>query len=180
MPNASTTTPAPACGIGEIELAFGGGATQQEAQRRADHAIGKARERFGDRDDIPDAADIGERDEKRHLLLGETQGMHQVGIRVRCVTIGTQGREIALEARFRCRANEPPETNRIGDRKAPEIGRMIGDAREEIGRRPPAQESFEFRRMGAGGGGEIGEPRPRRLCIGEARSTADPLPEHLH
>ena len=46
---------------------------QQEGERGADGGVGEAGQRLGRRDDVPDAADVGERDQERRFALGAAQ-----------------------------------------------------------------------------------------------------------
>jgi hypothetical protein len=51
---------------------------QQETQSAGDGAVGKAGQSLRHLDEIPHAADIGQRDQQRRLALGEAQRAHQV------------------------------------------------------------------------------------------------------
>ena len=46
---------------------------QKESERGADGGVGEAGQRLGRRDDVPDAADVGKRDQKRRFALGAAQ-----------------------------------------------------------------------------------------------------------
>ena len=103
---------------------------QEKGKRGAERRIGEARQRLGRGDDVPDAADIGERDEERGLALGETQQAHELALVV--VAAGGERRDERIE-RFAGRpAEQANETRRVFRDERPEIGRMIGHAEEQI------------------------------------------------
>ena len=57
----------------EREPAGHGVLAQDKGERCADRRVGEAGQRLRRRDDVPDAADVGERDQERRLALGVAQ-----------------------------------------------------------------------------------------------------------
>ena len=170
--------PQPVCGSGasgsRSEPAGKRVLAQQKAQRRADGGVGEAGQRLGRRDDVPDAADVGERDEQRRFALGEPQRAHQLAPRRR-----RAGRRAPRRSR---RANSPggageqtQKPGRVFRDEAPEIGRMIGEAEEEIAdlvMRQRGPEAGRLRRLRSArrAGGAPAAGAARRGAVDEAFS----------
>ena len=53
---------------------------QEKRERRADGRVGEAGQRLRRGDDVPHAANVGERDQQRGLALGVAQEPHQQGL----------------------------------------------------------------------------------------------------
>ena len=103
---------------------------QEKGKRSAERRVGEAGQRLGRVDDVPDAADIGERDQERGLALGETQQAHELALVV--VAAAGQRRDERIE-RFAGRpAKQANETRRVFGDERPEVGRMIGHAEQQI------------------------------------------------
>ena len=138
---------------------------QEERERGADRGVGETGQGLGGFDHVPDAADIGERDQERRLALGEAERAHQR----RFVVLGPRGqaRDQRFERLMRRSGEQAREPGRILRRQRPEIGRMIGEAEEQIARAAETDERRERRRLWsddqrlepAAGGGGGGEPR---------------------
>ncbi len=63
---------------------------QQERERGADSGVGETGQRFGGRNDVPDPADVGKRDQKRRFALGAAQRRHEV----RLLLVTAQGERL--------------------------------------------------------------------------------------
>ena len=111
---------------------------QQERERGADGGVGETGQRFGGRHDVPDPADIGERNQERGFAFGAPQRRHEV--RLVLVTTRRERRNEGVE-RFAGRAaQEPDEPRGVFLNERPQVRRMIGEAEKDIAR--PA--AFEF------------------------------------
>ena len=104
---------------------------QNEIERAGDKNIGGPRQGAHHILGRPDTAEVGERDEKRHVLLGAPQKAHGV----RLVSAPDQSfakiGEAIRKACLRHARQEAREPRRLGGRELPEIRRMIGNAFEE-------------------------------------------------
>ena len=72
---------------------------QEKSERGADSGVGETGQRLGCRDNVPNAANVGKRNQKRGFALGATKRRHEVRLML------VASRERALE-RAR-RANSP-------------------------------------------------------------------------
>ena len=167
-------------------------APQQEADRRADRGVGEAGQRLGRRDDVPDAAEVGERDQQRRLVFGAPQRAFELVL----VVVAARGdlfdqRRQRVFGRRREQTREPVGV--LGDQR-PEKQRMVGDPEQQRARRlgrgerrqrfgaRVAQQRFEPlvrhapARRGAArrAGARQGRRSRRRLRGGQARRFAPP------
>ena len=103
---------------------------QQEGERGADGGVGETRQRLGRRDEVPYAADVGKRDQKRRFALGQAQGAHQF----RFVVVAPRGERLnqRVERFARRTLEQPDEPGRILHDQRPEVARMVGDAEKTI------------------------------------------------
>ena len=103
---------------------------QKEGERGADGGVGEAGQRLGRRDEVPYAADIGKRDQKRRFTLGPAQRAHQL----RFVVVAPRGeRPNQRVERFARRTPEQPdEPGRVLPDQRPKVGRMVGEAEKAI------------------------------------------------
>ena len=134
MPSASATSPQPASialeiGV-EVQTPLARVPPQQETQRRRYGGVGEARQRLGRRDEIPHAADVGERDQQRRLALGAAQRPHQFGFVVVAPRFerGDERRERLLGRR----AEQADEAAGVLHDQPPEVRRVIGEAEQQI------------------------------------------------
>ena len=112
---------------------------QQERERGADGGVGETGQRLGRRNDVPDAADVGKRNQKRRLRAwrGASAGMRSAS----CSSRRESERLNERVERFAGRALEQPdEPRRVFLNQRPQVRRMIGEAEKDIAR--PA--AFEF------------------------------------
>ncbi len=143
---------------------------QKEHQCGADSGVGEAGQGLGRGDDIPDAADVGERDQECRFALGAAQRPHQV----RLVLVAPLGERLneGIE-RFTGRTpQEPGEPRWVVFGQRPQVGRMIGEAEQqvarpaELGREDRSGRRFDERSETVPGFGRRAEPRR----VGEAVS----------
>ena len=120
-------------GLGiERQAAHLGVAAEKKGERGADRGVGKAGQRLGRRGEVPDAADVGERDQERRLPLGEAQRTHEVGL-VR-VAPGEERGGHGVERRLRRLHQQAGGPRRVFGHQRPEIGRVIGEAEQQRAR----------------------------------------------
>ena len=116
---------------------------QQEIDRGANGGVGEAGQRLRRSDNIPEAADVGERDQKRRFALGATQRAHQV--RLVLVAPDAERANKRVE-RFAGRAPEQPdESFRVLPNQRPQVRRMIGEAEKDIARPAPLEFGLKLR-----------------------------------
>ena len=146
---------------------------QQEGERGADGGVGEAGQSLGRRDHVPDAADVGERDQERRFALGAAKRAHEVRL-VLVATLGHAPNE-GVE-RFAGRGpQEPGEPRRIFLDERPKIGRMIGEAEQhvarpaatELGREVRPGRRLDERSEPAPGFGRRAEPRRVDKAVSE-------------
>ncbi len=139
---------------------------QNETQRGADKDIGRRGQRGHHLFDVPDAAEIGERDEQRDLLLGAAKKAHRLGFVRRRIASRSKRLKASRQAFARRRREHACETRGIGADQPPEIGRMIGDG---------AQQAFDalVERPEIGLGQKLIEPRFGLRRIGDPRRIDD-------
>ena len=117
-------------------------AAQQEIDRRADGGVGEAGQRLGRRDDVPDAADVGKRDQKRRFTLGAAQGAHQV--RLVLVASSSEPENKRVERFARRALKQPDEPPGVFPDQGPQVRRMIGEAEQDVA--GPAALKFGLKR----------------------------------
>ncbi len=105
---------------------------QQEGERRADGGVGEAAQRLGRLNDVPDAANVGERDQERRFALGATQRPHQFRLVV-ALPLAERPNEGVEQFGGRTR-QEPDKSRRILFDQRPKVGRMIGEAEQHVAR----------------------------------------------
>ena len=117
---------------------------QQEGERGADGSVGEAGQRLGRRDDVPDAADVGQRDQERRFALGAAQRPHQVRLFV-VAPLGERLNE-RVERFPRRTPQQPSEPLRVFFDQPPKVGRIIGEAEQHVARPAATELGREVRR----------------------------------
>ena len=112
--------------IGEPQLAAVMGLAEQITQSAGHESVGGVGQRARDLDHIPDAADVGERNQQMRLLLGATQRMHQVVLARRRIAGIFQRRQTVGHAVFRPEVQQALQARQVESGETPEIGRMVG------------------------------------------------------
>ena len=130
--------------IDEFETTGRGAATQEIA-----HSVGYrcVRERAqGARHvhDVPNPADVGERDEQMAFVLGGAQRAHHLAVIDRAIAARAQGRQACRQALFGIGRKKPRKAFGIGLRKTPQIRRMVCETKQQGGDGLAFREGCQF------------------------------------
>ena len=113
---------------------------QEKSDRGADSGVGETGQRLSCCDNVPNAANVRKRNQKRGFALGATKRRHEIGLML------VASREERLNERVERiggrTLEQPDEPRRVFLNERPEIRRMIRDAEKDIA----GAAAFEFAR----------------------------------